>query len=251
MSRGSYRSGSSGDYRPRSYRLQRALEHIAAARRLSAELGGMDQRVKAYFFNLPPSELAAILDEYERVYGGSAREYAANTIPKWRTNRVQMGGMVAERMFNLLPPRMPLGVKYELVEGLWHHLGPSSKHRITVGAGANMPQVIELARAKIAEFVVNYKIPADLECRFDWLCAGDISIKQALLSHIQEVEKKIVIEAARSAADHVGPSEGGRITHRAACANRAGGKARARNRNGQDGGGGGICSKFVAMDIVE
>ena len=39
-------------------------------------------------------------------------------IPKWRTGRVQMSGMVAERLFNLLPPRMPLGVKYKLVEGL-------------------------------------------------------------------------------------------------------------------------------------
>ena len=52
-----------------------------------------------------------------------AREYAANTIPKWRTGRVQMGGMIAERLFNLLPPRMPLAVKYKLVEGLWHHVG--------------------------------------------------------------------------------------------------------------------------------
>jgi hypothetical protein len=78
-----------------------------------------------------------------------------NTIPKWRTGRVQMGRMVAERLFNLLPPRMPLGVKYKLVEGLWHHVGPSSKHRIRVRATANVAEVIELARSKITEFVVD------------------------------------------------------------------------------------------------
>jgi len=93
---------------------------------------------------------------------------------------------------------MPLGVKYKLVEGLWHHVGPSSKHRIRVGADANVAEVVELARSKITEFVVNYKIPENLERRFNWLSAGDVSIKQMLLSHIQEVEKTIVVEAVRA-----------------------------------------------------
>ena len=114
--------------------------------RITAQLGGMDQAVKAYFFSLSPVELTAILDDYQRAYGSKASEYATDTIPKWRTGRVQMSGMVAERLFNLLPPRMPLGVKYKLVEGLWHHVGPSSKHRIRVGADANVAEVIELGK---------------------------------------------------------------------------------------------------------
>jgi hypothetical protein len=138
------------------------LEHIAAAKRLTAELGGMDQGVKAYFFTLPPSELAAVLDDYESAYGSPARKWAAKTMPKWRTGRVQMGGMVAERLFNLLPPRMPLAVKYKLVEGLWCQVGPSSKYRLRVGLDADVAQVVEFARSKITEFVVKYKIPADL-----------------------------------------------------------------------------------------
>jgi hypothetical protein len=93
---------------------------------------------------------------------------------------------------------MPLGVKYKLVEGLWHHVGPSSKHRIRVGTDANVAEVIELARSKITEFVVTYKIPVNLERRFNWLSGGDVSVKQMLLSHIQEVEKTIVVEAVRA-----------------------------------------------------
>jgi hypothetical protein len=173
------------------------LEHIAEARRLTAELGGMDQGVKAYFFGLSAIELSSILDEYQRKYGRSAREYAQATIPRWRSGSVQMSGMVAERLFNLLPPRMPLPVKYKLVEGLWHHVGPSSKHRIRVGLDADVERVIELARSKITEFVVNYKIPESIESRFDWLSVGDVSTKQMLLSHIQEMEKVIVAEAVR------------------------------------------------------
>jgi hypothetical protein len=198
MSRSRYRGRSSSYHRSRSYGRQRALQHIAAAKSLTAQLGGVDQAVKAYFFSLSPVELTGILDDYQRAYGSKAREYATDTIPKWRTGRVQMSGMVAERLFNLLPPRMPLGVKYKLVEGLWHHVGPSSKHRIRVGADANVTEVIELARSKITEFVVNYKIPSNLESRFNWLSAGDVSVKQMLLSHIHEVEKTIVVEAVRA-----------------------------------------------------
>jgi hypothetical protein len=174
------------------------LAHIAAAKRLTAELSGMDQAVKEYFFSLPAVELTAILDDYRRAYGSQAHEYATVTMPKWRTGRVQMSGDVAERLFNLLPPRMPFGVKYKLVEGLWQHVGPSSKHRMRVGADANVAEVIELARSKITEFVVNYKIPGSLESRFNWLSAGDVSVKQMLLSHVQEVEKTIVLEAVRA-----------------------------------------------------
>jgi hypothetical protein len=198
MSRSRYRGGSRSYPRSRSYGRKRALEHIAAAKRLTAELGGMDQAVKAYFFSLPPVELTAILDDYQRAYGSKAHQYATQTIPKWRTGRRKMSGEVAARLFNLLPPRMPLGVKYKLVEGLWHHVGPSSKHRIRVGADANVAEVIELARSKITEFVVNYKIPGSLESRFNWLSAGDVSVKQILLSHVQEVEKTIVLEAVRA-----------------------------------------------------
>jgi hypothetical protein len=107
-----------------------------------------------------------------------------------------MSGIVAERLFNLLPPRMPLSVKYQIVEGLWKHVG--SKHRIRVGPDASLEQVVEAARAKIIEFVVNYKIPEDIERRFEWLAAGDVSIKQMLLSHVQEVEKSVVVEAVRA-----------------------------------------------------
>lgn len=198
MSRGRYRSTSRGYYGSRSYALQRALAHIAAAKRLTAQLGGMDQAVKAYFFALPPSELAAVLDEYERRYGRPAREYAANTIPKWRTGRVQMGGMIAERLFNLLPPRMPLAVKFKLVEGLWHHVGLSSKYQLRVTPDANVAQIVESVRLKISEFVANYKIPPDLERRFDWLAAGDVAVKQLLLGHIQEIEKTVAVEAIRA-----------------------------------------------------
>jgi hypothetical protein len=199
MSRSQYprRYRGSRTYRPRSIARDRALRHIAAAARLSNELGGLDEQVKAYFFDLPPNELRALLDQYENIHGAPAREYAEKTVPRWRSRRVHMSGEVAERLFSLLPPRMPLDIKYQLVEGLWYHFGPRSRHRIRIGLDAQPSQVVELAASTISQFTIDYKISEDLEARFAWLSAGDVSTKQMLLSHVLEIEKSLVLDAVR------------------------------------------------------
>ena len=107
-------------YGSRSVGHERALQHIKEAEQLSQELGGTDKDVKAYFFSLPTHQLRTILDAYEAKYGRKPREYAEVTLPKWRSGRVKMSGMNASRLFNLLPPRMPLPEKYKLTENLWH-----------------------------------------------------------------------------------------------------------------------------------
>lgn len=207
------------NYRSRSIGHERARLHIAAARRLTQELGGTDQDVKQYFFNLPTNEFRSILDAYGQKYGAGARDYAEKTIDKWRTGRVQMGGMVAERLFDLLPPRMPLTVKYQLVENLWKHVGPRSKKTVRIGLDAEVDQVLNTVRSHLDNVVIHYKIPADLEARFNWLAAGDSQVKQDLLNHLQQYEKALVTEGARLQLpvmfEHL-RSQAGQHTHRLA-----------------------------------
>jgi hypothetical protein len=45
--------------------------------------------------------------------------------------------------------------------------------------------------------VVSYTIPTTLEKRFEWLAAGDSTVKQQLLNHFLEHEKTFVVEGAR------------------------------------------------------
>ena len=54
-----------------------------------------------------------------------------------------MAGQTAERLFKLLPPRMPLQAKYKLTEGLWKHFGPSSRKRLRIGLDARLEDVLE------------------------------------------------------------------------------------------------------------
>jgi len=160
-------------------------------------LGGTDSDVKRYFFSLSHSALSDLLDEYENRYGSSARQYAEITIPKWESGERTMSGMVASRLFDLLPPRMPLAEKYKLTEGLWKHYGPSSKKRLRVGLEADPNEVCDAIRSHLDEVVVGYKIPEQLEARFNWLSAGDVAVKQQLLNHLRSQERALVAEGAR------------------------------------------------------
>lgn len=179
----------------RNYGAERAREHIVAAQRLTMELGGADKEVKDWLFGLPSYELVRILDAYGKGFGESAREYAERTIPKWKSGQVQMGGMVAERLFKILPIFMPLAIKYKLTEGLWRHFGPSSSRTIWIGLDADPGGVREAARAHFEDKASAFRIPSSMEDRFEWISADDVGVKQDLLNHLRDMEKQLVSDA--------------------------------------------------------
>ncbi len=170
-----------------------ARQHIEEAKALTAELGGTDQDVKGYFFSLSPAELKRTLDEYGRKHGEEKRAYAEQTFNDWKTGRRQMSGMVAQRLFSLLPPRMPFEKKYELVENLWNHLGPKSNKVLTVGYDVSPQMVVDAVANNMLNEVRVFTIPESMEKRFEWLSAGDVSVKQKLLNHLQEFERSAII----------------------------------------------------------
>lgn len=201
--------------------MERALEHIREAEEFSREIGGTDEDVKEYFFSLPESEIDQILEFYAEEYEADnpgCRAYAEKTLPKWRSGQVRMSGMVAQRLFGLLPPLMPLQKKYQLTESLWKHVGPSSKRLLRVGPDVNLDSALSLVEEHISGVVSHY-IPDSMMRRFEWLSAGDVQMKQKLLNHIQNAEKALVVNAARAQLpvmlEHM-KGDGGQYTHRMA-----------------------------------
>lgn len=212
-------------YYRRSYRSRDDISHEAARRhiedyhRLVGELGGTVEDVKQYLFALTPQQLQRILQDYEAKHGAQKRSYAEKTVEKWRSGKVHMSGTVAERLFSLLPPRMPLPIKYRLIENLWNHVGPKSKKTLRVGLDASIEQALAAISSHIDDVVVHFRIPDNLERRFNWLAAGDSHVKQDLLNHLRSMEKALVVDGARARLpvmlDHL-RSEAGRQTHRVA-----------------------------------
>lgn len=209
--RGRYRSRY-GTRRARDGGKQRAMEHIEAARRLSQRLGGADEHVKSYFFELSSARLRSILNDYEAKYGAAARQYAEETIPKWRIGQVHMSGMVAERLFDLLPPRMPALERLSLTEILWNHFGPRTNFALQIGVDADINTVIKLIEEHVVEAIQEHVVPQAMESQFRWLSGGDVKIKQTLLNHIRQLERNLVVQFAKRKIpillDHMRSSDG-------------------------------------------
>lgn len=192
-----YRSNRRSYSGSRSIGLERALQHIEDAKNLTRELGGTDTDVKQYFFNLPKNQLRNVFDAYEQAFGVEPRQYAEKTLPAWRSGRVKMSGTVAERLFRLLPPRMPLSEKYRLTENLWEHFGPKSKKLLRLGLNVDPAEVVQIVKSHLDDVVISYKIPQQMENRFNWLSGGDVSVKQELLNHMKTQERQLVAEGVK------------------------------------------------------
>lgn len=199
--RGGYRRGYRRSGSRRNYGAERAAQHIAEAAELSRQLGGTDEDVKQYFFSLQKHDLDKVLEQYTLAYGSSAGEYAQLTMSDWRSGRRRMSGMVASRLYALLPPLMPLQKKYELVGNLWKHFGPRSETHFTIGPDATTDAIIELANPILKEAVTSYQVPDNLKNRFNWLTCGDVAVYQQMLNHFLSLEKDIVTLELRPRAD--------------------------------------------------
>ena len=139
-----------------SYASQRREQHVREAEEFSREIGGTDRDVKEYFFSLSGSELSELLSEYGRLYGDKAEQYARTAFTRWKQGSTRMSGQTAKRLFNLLPPRMPISKKYSLVETLWRKLGPRSHKILEVGASANPNTVLDAVDQYISKTVENF-----------------------------------------------------------------------------------------------
>ena len=101
------------------------LAHIKAAEEFSYAVGGSDDIVKKAFFDLSHDAFLLLLDSYEQRFGKPARDYALKAISAWRSGKRRMSGIVAKRLFDLMPPLMQLSEKHKIVEVMWKKFGPS------------------------------------------------------------------------------------------------------------------------------
>lgn len=189
------RYGSSYGGRGGNAGLYTALQHIEAAKRLTEELGGTDEDVKQYFFNLSPSELGDVLDLYQAEHGKVKRAYAEETMPRWRSGSRKMSGEVAGRLFALLPPIMPVAKKFELVKTLWEGKCPRSTKCFYIGPDAEESEIRSLVRAYLEKVVEDYQIPETIAKRFRWLANDDVDLQQELYNYFLQLNREALTDS--------------------------------------------------------
>jgi hypothetical protein len=181
--------------RATSYGYERAAEHIREAEELSQKLGGTDKDVKQWFFGLSSGRLKDIFEEYGRRYGADKQEYAQETWAKWKSGRVKMSGLVAGRLYDLLPPRMPASEKFKLSGNLWRHYGPTSHEVIRAASNVTAGELVLMATEHFERVVRAYRVPDMLSNRFTWLTGGDVRAQEELLNLHLRLEREFVVGA--------------------------------------------------------
>jgi hypothetical protein len=154
--------------------------------------------VKEYFFGLGEAELDEIFSAYGRRYGIAAESYVRQMFVRWKFGSTEMPDLIAKRLFDFLPGRMPIAVKLQLADNTWRDFGTSSTHLFTIGPKADTRQVIQTICNDIDEFITYYNPSQYVKARFEWISAGDSAIQEWLLDHVREKDRKAATDGLRA-----------------------------------------------------
>lgn len=198
------RPSSSLRYLRRDYGQEAAHRHIEEAHALSERLGGMDQEVKRFFFNLDPDHLSEVLERYGQRFGADKRSYAEETFPRWKSGERQMSGLVAGRLFDLLPPIMPFDLKLRIVEGLFENSGKAQTDYVLVPMHSTPTDVVRFVDQTCFTYLSDTGIDPSIKNQFKWLSVQDAEVAEKLFKHAIQVTfnaKKTASEAMMAQLD--------------------------------------------------
>ena len=147
--------------------------------------------------NLDDQRLRRLLHAYRLQHGERSYEYCVVTLPKWRSGRSKMSGLVAERIFDLLPQFVTSSERQQIAEKLWKHLSPSSDNQLLVSPKSSPEEVREALDDYARRCIRSYNFPDRLRDRFAWIANRDVDLTQRLLNHFQQMEYYIAAETIR------------------------------------------------------
>lgn len=166
-----------------------ARHHKQQREQVSARFGGIDKDIEAAFLSLPTRKRNDLFCAYGKRYGPKPEAYARATYAKWRAGQVKMSGQTAERLLQLLPPRLSFDVRFNLIKKLrTRYLRPQI---ITLSTDllswreAVLPAVETIvARAELQN------LPDDVTRVAHWLTDADARLAHDLITKIEQEEAR-------------------------------------------------------------
>jgi len=172
------------------YRGSWSSTQVSQRKALSSTFGGIDRDVERLFLALNRDDLEDLLEDYADIYGAEKAKYARETVPKWRRGSVRMSGMVAERLLKLVPPRLPLATRFDLVKKL-RQANFRKTHRSVHTSPQNWHQDLEPAIVALVAHGQSAAISEAVKERVEWLADGDTAAVERLLDQAMHEEARV------------------------------------------------------------
>ncbi|MSP42884.1 MAG: hypothetical protein EXR08_05900 [Alphaproteobacteria bacterium] len=164
--------------------------HVSKRTELSRQLGGIDKDIEKIFLSPSPADTIEIFNLYARAHGDSAADYARATYSKWRSGSVKMSGQTAERLIALVPPVLPVSVRFDLIK----KLRTSYFRKKTIHVNSSPETWMQDVLKPIQELVAvssSFSLPEYVVAKAKWLADGDAKAAQHLLAATEQEEAAI------------------------------------------------------------
>lgn len=162
---------------------------VSKRHQLTNLFGGIDKDIERIFFDLHSVVLDALFIEYGKHYGKSSEAYARRTYPGWKSGAVKLSGQTAERLLELLPPRISKEQRFELIKKLRKHYLKKTNEHVTIQANNWRQHVVPIVENVIARSS-NFRLPDELFDKATWLTDGDTQAANQILHSIEEEEAR-------------------------------------------------------------
>ena len=116
-----------------------------------------------------------------------------------------MSGVVASRIFDLLPPYMSSSHRLNIMEVLWKKYSPRTSVSFRVSANASENDLTVAMEEYWRSMDIRHQLPDTVSRMGAWLTGNDAAKGQELFNHFKELDKKLAIEKCRVIFKTIGP----------------------------------------------
>lgn len=176
-------------YYYRGYRSGRywSSYHRSKRSELTDLFGGIDRDIEKVFLSLPEIVLDALFIDYGRKYGKNTASYARRTYSKWKSGAVKLSGKTAERLIELLPPRLSKEQRFDLIRKLRKYYLVKIREHVTTSSETWRQDVIPVINKTIGNSK-GFSLPETVIKKAAWLSDGNTQVAMKILKSIEEEE---------------------------------------------------------------
>ena len=168
-----------------------AQRHTSERAHLSHLVRGIDKDIEELFLNLPSFKLESIFLRYGRLHPGK-EAYARRTYSDWKSGKVRMSGIIAERLLNLVPRTLDVATRFELIKKLRRSQMPRATREISCAPLDWREKVAPVVDALLSASR-RFQLSKEVLDRVHWLADGDAVAAHQLLAAVEEEEARVRI----------------------------------------------------------